>query len=361
MFGSRKRLLSRVVIVGICLITVVSSTYIVQTGNSLDAQEKTFLKKYAVNAGDRLKIDDIQNVRSDFYESADNLAMYWQIPSMNTFHSVVSTSIMDFYDSLDITRDVASRPNTDCYGIRALLSCKYLFDQKFDDEYSDSTFTNKDGKTQMPCWSYLKSVNGCKIYENDNYIPMGFMYDSFITEKEFRDVDKRFRSEATLKSLTLSEDDCLKYRDITGYTESDIEKITDEAEDYKSKTKKYRWGKQEYTADCAKLRENSCKEFRFVRNGFEAKIENSGEDNLVFFSVPYEDGWKAEIDGKKAEIVKANIGFMAVRVDGHKTSQIRFEYKMPAFHTGIIISSVCGIIYFMYLGFLRFFARKRRK
>lgn len=33
---------------------------------------------------------------------------------------------MQFYDALGITRDVASRPDLDVYGLRPFLSCKYL-------------------------------------------------------------------------------------------------------------------------------------------------------------------------------------------------------------------------------------------
>ena len=207
LFGNNRRKLALATVAGICAVTMLSCTYIVQTGNSLDADEKPFIREDAINAGDNLHIDDIKNVRSDFYECVDNLGMFWQIPSINTFHSVVSTSIMDFYEELGITRDVASRPECDSYGIRGLLSCKYLFDMEYDDEYEDSRFIDENGRTEMPGWKYLKTVNGCKVYENENFIPMGFMYDSFITEEEFEKVDERNRSEALLKSLIISKDE----------------------------------------------------------------------------------------------------------------------------------------------------------
>ena len=38
--------------------------------------------------------------------------MYWQIPSIQAFHSIVPGSIMEFYPSIDVTRDVGSRADT---------------------------------------------------------------------------------------------------------------------------------------------------------------------------------------------------------------------------------------------------------
>ena len=136
-------------------------------------------------ARDKIDIDDLEEVRSDFYEDVDNTSMFWRVPSINCFQSSVNTSIMQFYDKVGITRDVASRPNYSAYGLRTLLSCKYFFDDMYDSNNPDfdECFTDKDGNTKMPGWKYLKTCNGFKIYENENYVPMGFAYDSYITEE----------------------------------------------------------------------------------------------------------------------------------------------------------------------------------
>ena len=76
--------------------------------------------------GENINIDDLEEVRSDFYATMDNMAMFWQIPSIQAFHSIVPVSTMDFYNTIGCERDVASRPETKLYGIRGLLSVKYL-------------------------------------------------------------------------------------------------------------------------------------------------------------------------------------------------------------------------------------------
>lgn len=366
LFKKRPRLMSAAVLAGVCVISVLSSTYIIQNGNSLDYDEKVYLNANAVNKIGTIDIDDINEVRSDFYECPDNLGMYWQIQSINAFHSVVPTSIMDFYDSIGITRDVASRPDTDCYAIRGLLSCKYLFDAKYDDDDGDDEeycFKEKDGNYKMPGWKYLKTINDCKVYENKYYVSMGFTFDKFISEYEFSQIDKRYQSNALLKALVLKNSDLLKYSDITGYTKKDINSlIKDEKDNAKtlvSKIDDFSYNSQQYYDDCKKLRANTCDSFKYTQNGFKATFDNKGKDNLLFFSVPYDEGWSASVNGKKADIVKVDSGLMAVKVDGNKKSDIVFIYESVGFRTGIIISVVCGIIFVMYLCAIVFLSKRR--
>ncbi len=350
-------------IAGIVIISLLSSTYIIQTGISLDSEETAFIKTNGLNCGDKLELDDIQNTRSDFYNCVDNLAMYWQIPSINAFQSVVTPSIMDFYDSIGITRDVASRPECDYYGLRGLFSCKYLFDQCYDDE--TDCFVNEEGQTEMSGWKYLKTANGCKVYENRYYIPMGFMYDSFIAKEEYEMISEIDRSEALLKAMVLSLEDMEKYSDITGYTKEKYDVLkrdikSGKTHNFKSVVNDYSYGKLSYYEDCEKLKEKSCNMFNYHKSGFIARINNKGNDNLLFFSIPYDEGWSATVNGEKAEIIKSNIGFMAVKVPGNTESIINFEYRIPGFCTGIIITTTCGIIFFMYLSALIIFRKRRR-
>ena len=75
-----------------------------------------------------MDLPDLEVCRSDFYESLDNAGMFWEIPTIQAFHSVVPGSIMEFYDSIGVQRDVASRPEAEHYAIRGLLSVHWLFD-----------------------------------------------------------------------------------------------------------------------------------------------------------------------------------------------------------------------------------------
>lgn len=321
-------------LVGIGIISTVTSNYIVTTGKTYGGNDKTFIIPFALNNGENLTMDDLDNVRSDFYECMDNLAMYWQIPSINAFHSVVSPSIMEFYDSIGITRDVASRPNTDYYALRGFLSCKYLFDDSVD----TNDFRAEQGN-EMPGWEYIGQENGCYVYENSYYIPMGFMFDTYITQEDWETLREYDRHLALTKALVLTEEQMEKYYKITDYYNYDGDKLVDS----------FSYSYVDYYNECSKLKENSCTDFAYNNNGFTATIENTGNDNLLFFSIPYDKGWTAYVNDTPVEIEKVDCGLMAIKVPGNQTSSIKFVYEQPGFTLGIIISIICGIIFLIYI------------
>lgn len=79
-------------------------------------------------------------------------------------------------------------------------------------------------------------------------------------------------------------------------------------------------------------------------NGNHITADINGEtERYLYFAVPYSQGWSAEIDGEPAEIICANIAFMAVRVPSGEHS-IELSYKTPYLYEGIALtvsSAVC--------------------
>lgn len=73
---------------------------------------------------------------------------------------------------------------------------------------------------------------------------------------------------------------------------------------------------------------------------------------LVFFSVPYDDGFTAAINGKTAKIEKVDNGLMALRVPAGQTS-ITCTYHTPGLRTGTIISLAALAVYGAYLVVLK--------
>lgn len=348
-FKSQARKFAIYTFIGIGLISTISTSYILCTGKTYANDDQDFIIPYALNNGEDLTLDDLDNVRSDFYNSLDNMGMYWQIPTINAFHSVVSSSIMTFYKSIGITRDVASRPDTNLFALRSFLSCKYLFDCAEDDD----DFQDDLGNTEMPGWAYLDDENGFHVFENNFYVPMGFMYDSFISESDFEKLHDYDKCLALMKVMVLSDEQIKKYSDITGYG-------TDY--DASATIKAFNYSNDAYFYDCKRRAATACSSFEYTNEGFNAEITNTGDSNLLFFSVPYDSGWTAYVNDSEVEIENVDNGFMAIKVAGNSTISIRFVYKQPGFALGIIITTMCGIIYVIYfLLIVAFNVIKKRK
>ena len=336
------------------IVAYISAFMVIGTGTMVSSSTET-IKNDIINSRDDIKIKDLEDVRSDFYECVDNTSMYWKVQSMNCFQSSVSTSIMQFYKAMGITRDVASRPDFSDYGLRGLFSCKYYFDYVKDntEDAEDECFTYENGNTKMPFWKLIKTCNNFNIYENECYIPMGFVYENYVTEEEFKRISENDRTQVILKTMVLSRDVMKKHADITGYDEEKYSVLYGKYPmRFQSDVDKFLYSNDfdSYRKHCEALAASSCKTFRYTSDGFEAFYENKDkEENLMFFSVPYSEGFTATINGKPVDIDKVNYGFMGVRIPAEKNLKIVFHYKTPGLSQGIAISLLSLAAFALYM------------
>ncbi len=279
--------------------------------------------------------DNDEFSRTDMHKGMDNQGMYWRQSTIQAFHSIVPGSVMDFYNSVGVSRSVGSRPESEYYALRSLLSVRWLFD--YAEQAGDVQLYNKDaedyfsvdGETAMPGWTYFDTQNGYYIYENDNFIPTGFFYDSYITRSEYDALDKGERQFALLLTLVVEDADA----DKVPLTHLDVDAIYFNGDNYE--------------ADCAARAATAASSFVVDNAGFTATV-TANEQNWVFFSVPYESGWSATVDGKPAEIHQVNIGFMAVECPAGKTVTVRFDYETPGLHYGAYVSAAALVLLIIY-------------
>jgi hypothetical protein len=85
----------------------------------------------------------------------------------------------------------------------------------------------------------------------------------------------------------------------------------------------------------------------YESNSVELSV-NSSERRLLFLSDSYYPGWKATINGKNTEILRANYLFRAIIVEPGE-NEVIFEYDPLSFKLGLIISTItvliCGIYF----------------
>ena len=95
--------------------------------------------------------------------------------------------------------------------------------------------------------------------------------------------------------------------------------------------------------------------FNQTNDGFECKILLN-QANLVFFSVPYDEGFTAYVNGVETEIEKVNYGLCAVYVPAGD-NEIVFDYHTPYLNTGILLT-VAG--WAVWLGYMYITYRKNK-
>lgn len=390
------------------LVIVFSMVYgviFITTGKSHSYNEQEVLidqlLETNVNLGDR---DDF---RIDVYDGVDNTAMFLGYSSINAFHSIVPTSVTEFWNYLGEERGVASRPSTNTYAARSLLSVKYLLDRE---GRTEEGFEDSLAQTKMPGFTYLKTEGGYKVYENKNYIPYGFTYDYYITRKQADCFPESDRANLLVKAMLLEDNQISKYDGILNNLafkevieekekeELEIENSTTDSSDLQENEESLESTNSQSSKPIESSNESSSNEIldileqdkqdfinsdvlnvdispeslkedaararassgTFVRTktGFKAEITLE-KDNLVFYSIPYDSGWSAKVNGKEVEIEKVNIGFMAVLASKGENT-IEFTYKTPGLSAGIYISILSLVIFICYLVISFIYLKKRK-
>ena len=271
--------------------------------------------------------------RIDTYKIHDNIGMWLDKSCLQYFGSTAAPSILSFYPGLGVKRDVRSEPEIANYALRGLLSVEYLITtpekrESFEDEADAG-------------WTYLADVDGYTLYHNDNYVPMGFTYDYYVTEATHEASIKTLRSNLLMRALVLTDEDVAQYgKYLTELPDAMLDDLH-----YDS-----------YTQDCADRRAHSCSVFQMNNAGFHAEI-TLDKPNLVFFSVPYDDGFTAYVNGEKTDILQVDEGLMAVLCPAGASS-IDFVYQAAGLSASRVVTAVAIPVWVVYVAC--FVRRKRR-
>ena len=324
----------------VCIMSVIYGNVYISEGRSHSFDQKSVMIDQLIEG--RIDLETDENYRVDVYSGVDNTSMYLGLAGINAFHSVVPPSIIDFYKYVGEKRDVGSRPETDNYAIRPLLSVKYLLNRT-----GGESFVDDNGDTKMPGYSYTKTSGGYYVYENTNYIPYGFSYDYCMSETFCESYSAKNRAALMLKAILLTDEQILKYGDMFKDIETLNEKPSEDNDNGAEDRADLSFSQYSLAYDCAQRAKTSAYAFDIDNDGFTAKVKRDSS-TLVFFSVPYDEGWTATVNGKSVEIEKVNVGFMAVKVDPG-TSTIRFDYHTPGLKTGLTVTAASAAVFILYM------------
>lgn len=326
----RRKNFTKVLTATICLATFVSAIAFISMGKS-HSYDEDFIIDQAIYGSENISLsaEEDEFFRIDVFDGMDNLPMFWGLPTIQAFHSIVPESVMTMYPEIGVERGVGSRPEPEHYALRTLTSCKYLFIES----------GREDAEV---CYGFEKidTQNGFDIYLNKYYVPMGWVYDYYCTSEEYNRTTESYRARLMLQGI------CLSDEQIEKYSSNMLEH--DQINSFLSQTT--------MEEDIELLRNNCADSFVVTNTGFESSI-TLDKANLVFYSVPYDEGWSATVNGKEVAVERVNSGFMAVYAEAGENN-IVFKYTTPGLHAGLIISVVSLVLLLIYLTCIHFYRKK---
>lgn len=291
------------------------------------------LGRYNQMASAEFEIDDPDFYRIEGVNETNNFNMFTESSSLKSFTSIIPGSTFDLYKALGISRSVNSAPDYSYYAFRALTRVKYLIIPK------DMNATKRsDALDDLEIYQYFDTQGEYDLYKTDYALPMGFAYDTYFSLESVKGAN--YADKLMVRSVFLTDEQIDKYGDILEKDRTD-----------------FVYSKSQFLLDAKNKIKNGVIQFSVTKEGFTAKTRYQSE-KLVCFSVPYCEGWSAEINGEPAEVDKINGGLCGIRVP-EGLCEITFKYRTPGLTLGIFCS-IAGIVFLaLYIVIFRVIRREK--
>ncbi len=237
-----------------------------------------------------------------------------------------------------------------CGFCSTLEPSSYAFDRLFDMNYPNRTshrreiegleallgakYRLNEGVGDGPVIQTIQAGNAVYTVTEQDACPIGFAADRYLTESELLQLPVQRRAIALMSAIVVRD--------------ADEPAVSGLAERYAPEDE------LALSDAIAQATARAVQDFRRDATGFSCKTDET-QDCFVRFSVPYDRGWSASIDGVRTDILYSG-GMTAIRVpQGAHT--VVFRYHTPGLKAGAILSAVS----FGAFAVLFFLCRRKRR
>lgn len=270
-----------------------------------------------------LEVDDPEAyTRIDYGPMLRNYGLLRGASSLTCFSSLRTSTVGRFVSMAGFGYDESTTvmPPNDSGAIRALLSVT---------EYHQF----EDSEVIPEGFVYSREENGFAVYTNPHAVPMGFLQTT-ATGTHHQRMDENTVGSVLLAAVTL--DDSALHAYGSRMDTLDVYHIPD------------------WQESAARLQQNACDRFTLTDRGFSAHID-AKEAGVVVFTIPYDKGFSAALDGQATEIIPCDVAFMGVWVEPGE-HEIVFTYRTRMLSLGIAMSAIAAVVLAGYV----FLAYKKR-
>ena len=276
--------------------------------------------------------------RIDTQDAPDNVGIWLNRSNLRCFNSTVAPSIMEFYPSVGVKRDVSSKPGEEQSGtalntLRSFLGCRYLLSPIASADSTQSKLDKVDG------WTLMGNQGAYAIWENENALPIGFAVDYFMDLETYNALDDATQISLLLRAVMLDEDQQESYGDVAPALPEELQSQL----------------KDRFLQDVSERKLAGLQNVWTDSSGFGGTIALT-EEKFVVFSVPYDEGFSAFVNGVETEVLKVDNGMMAI-VCPAGNSEIQFTYRTPLFSEACIIAGAAWCVFVAYM----IFCKRRKK
>jgi uncharacterized membrane protein YfhO len=257
---------------------------------------------------------------------------YYGTPSYHGFNQINYVKFLKELNIMELTQEQQTRWNRGLVGwplLHSFASVKYAL--------------TKDQSSNLLHFGYypVASFADVRVLQNKYALPFGFTYERFISLKDFQTLSQDQKMLVLYKAAVI---DDLVDENIKQLTKLDIKEIPSD------------FSLKEYAQDIELLKKDSFVISKHAQNNIKGQT-SSDKDKLLFFSIPFDKGWKIKVDGKEVNAMMVNIGFMGVPIK-KGFHQIELSFTPLYYYTGAYLSLIS---FFLFICLITFKKLKYRK
>lgn len=332
---------SKLVLLLLCVIELTSFSSI--TVNKRDVITKYVLKDkvgyndYTVEAVNYLKQNDKEFYRLN-KDYSSGLAIHSSIndakvqgfygtPSYFSFNQKNYIKFLGDLNVIDVKDENATRwakGLADRPILFSIASGKYWLSKRTDNAIANLGFDS------------IAKFGDVKVYKNKYALPFGFIYNKGISEIDFKKMSPTQKDFCLLRACVIGNEDKSTFSSIQPFNVTDTNAV---------------FSYDNYLTYVNDLKKDEFKITKFSENSIIGNV-NTKERKILFFSMPFDEGWAVTVNGKESKLYRLNCGLTGLLTEkGDNKVELAFtpRYKnqgaMVSFGSLIIF---IGLILFSY-------------
>jgi len=339
------RRIARIAFLLLVVVELISTATPVQNDRRMAKATEFETEKVGYNDYTRDAVQWIKSVDPSFHRIEKNYASYNKQLILHTstndakvqgyygtksYHSFNHLNYVRFLGAVDIINEKDENQTRWIPGVGMRPMINFLLSNKY--------FLSKQGPDKGVGFGYQhkNTVGNVSIFENPNFLPFGFTYDKVLLRSDFDQLDKKLvqnvygaKDIALLKAGVIEDADAAT----VNLPKLDLQKTNPQA-----------YPMQQMVTDINQLKQETFEMEHFQNNRFRGQITISDSPKLLFFSMPFDKGWTAYVDGQAVEKYQTNVGFTGLLLEPgqHKVEMV---YQTPYFYLGLIVSLIALAIY----------------
>jgi len=198
-------------------------------------------------------------------------------------------------------------------------------------------YLTTDSVIPLPGYEYFDRVQGITIYKNKYFTSVGMNSAYYMTTSNFASLSADQKRYVFLQTVILEDEEAEALAEQFQLQLFDLDTIPETI------------GTIQYF-EAAQFRQTLGIDQIAYNNNRYSHHYNTTEASLLVYSIPYERGWRAKVNGERTDLRQVNQGFIGVEILEAGDYEIILEYQTPGLLSGIRITIlmlvlICGHFY----------------